>query len=161
MGLLRNNKQITTKLRTCMTGLTVLYPLPVGCFVAFVASSPCHSMQNIESTDHMMSNIWWKKFIKFRGYQLIEAERRIYAPVIWTIIGSDNGLFGIKPLPEPMMNCYELYSWQHRLLILKIIKPCYSRKRISTWRLENGGHFVSGSMCISSLSVAWCNQGEW
>ena len=54
-------------------------------------------------------------------------------------------LFHAKPLPEPMVTCYQLDEWEETTVKSESkFKTSHSWKCFSKCRLRNGGYFVSG-----------------
>ena len=65
-----------------------------------------------------------------------------------TIIGSDNGLAPVRRRAIIWTNAGKIVNWNFgNKLHWKLIQ-CHSRKCIWKRCLENGGHFVSASMCL-------------
>ena len=56
--------------------------------------------------------------------------------------------FSTKPLPELMLDYFELDPWDHSLMKFCLKnKICHSRKYIGEW-LQNDGHFVEASLFL-------------
>ena len=76
------------------------------------------------------------------------------------IIGSGNGLVGDKPLSEPLLEYFN-FTLRNKLQ-WNVNRNSYiyffSRKHIRDCRLRYVGHFVSASMCTSSV---WKYDREW
>ena len=79
---------------------------------------------------------------------------RMYASVNRVSIGSDNGLFGAKPLSKPLLvDCQLDHQEQTSVKFETKYKTFFSGKCIWKYRPRNGCHFVQGEM-----SQPWSSQ---
>ena len=71
--------------------------------------------------------------------------RHISWSILFQVMACD--LSGAKPLPEPMLNYCQLDPREYILMKFYLKVRCFhSRKCISKYRPQNGGHFVQASM---------------